>query len=71
MNLGYANGLKDAVIKIHLNNKGNLNPDKIYSIMKFSHPAFTERLDAIDDEVMVLTGEQNVNNAYKKYATMY
>ena len=71
VDLGYANSLKDAVIKIHLNNKGNLNPDWLYSIFKFSHPAFTERLDAIDKQVIKLTAESELQKAYQKYSEMF
>ncbi|OMJ20220.1 CAAX prenyl protease 1-like protein [Smittium culicis] len=45
--LGYNEHLKQGLIKIHVENKGNLNPDKLYSAYHYSHPPLVERLDAI------------------------
>lgn len=36
------------LIKIHVKNASNLNPDPLYSIMKFSHPVLVERLKALN-----------------------
>ncbi|KAH9271840.1 hypothetical protein BASA83_005942 [Batrachochytrium salamandrivorans] len=45
--LNYATDLKNGLIKIHLKNSSNLNPDKLYSIWHYSHPPLVERLSAI------------------------
>ncbi|KAI8853264.1 peptidase family M48-domain-containing protein [Chytridium lagenaria] len=45
--LGYASVLASGLIKIHLKNLGNLNPDKYYSSWHYSHPPLVERLAAI------------------------
>ncbi|PVZ96551.1 hypothetical protein BB558_007532 [Smittium angustum] len=47
--LGYGEHLVEGLIKIHLENKGNLNPDKLYSSYHYSHPPLVERLTALDD----------------------
>ncbi|OLY81034.1 CAAX prenyl protease 1-like protein [Smittium mucronatum] len=46
--LGYHEQLKQGLIKIHLENKGNLNPDSLYSAYHYSHPPLVERLNALD-----------------------
>lgn len=45
---GYAMDLKDGLIAIHVKNQANLNPDWLYALLKFDHPALVERLAAID-----------------------
>lgn len=40
-------GLCRGLIKIHINNAANLNPDPLYAALKFSHPQLTERLAAL------------------------
>ncbi|KAJ3101428.1 CAAX prenyl protease 1 [Phlyctochytrium planicorne] len=45
--LGYAKVLASGLIKIHLKNLGNVNPDKLYSAWHYSHPPLVERLTAI------------------------
>jgi STE24 endopeptidase len=45
--LGYGKELKDGLIKIHVENMGNLNPDWLYSLVHYSHPPLIERLNAI------------------------
>ncbi|PVU89046.1 hypothetical protein BB561_005580 [Smittium simulii] len=47
--LGYQEELKQGLIKIHIENKGNLNPDKVYSAYHYSHPPLVERLAALSD----------------------
>jgi len=37
-----------AVIKLHILNAGNLNPDPLYAALTFSHPQLTERLKALN-----------------------
>ncbi|OMH82179.1 CAAX prenyl protease-like protein [Zancudomyces culisetae] len=46
--LGYAKPLRDGLIKLHLENKGNVNPDPLYSAYHYSHPPLVERLNAIE-----------------------
>ncbi|KAI9105664.1 peptidase family M48-domain-containing protein [Phlyctochytrium arcticum] len=45
--LGYASLLKSALVKLQVENKGNMNPDKWYSAWHYSHPPLIERLNAI------------------------
>ena len=45
--LGFGEQLMNGLIKIHLENLGNLNPDYLYSTMNYSHPPLIERLEAI------------------------
>lgn len=47
--LGYTSTLSSALIKLHLKNLGNLNPDSLYSMWHYSHPPLVERLAAIAD----------------------
>ena len=54
-----------------MNNKGNLNPDKLYSMMKHSHPAFIQRLDAVDNQVKKISGKDDTKEAYVEYATIF
>jgi hypothetical protein len=35
-----------------VNNQANLNPDWLYALFKFDHPALIERLNAIDEIIM-------------------
>jgi len=45
--LGYAAQLRSGLIKLQLENLGNMNPDKVYSTYHYSHPPLVERLKAI------------------------
>ncbi|CAM9241298.1 unnamed protein product [Sphacelaria rigidula] len=45
--LGYAKGLKSGLVKLQLENLGNMNPDPWYSKVHYSHPPLVERLQAI------------------------
>ena len=45
--LGYGDLLQSALIKLQIENKGNMNPDCMYSAMNYSHPPLLERLSAI------------------------
>ncbi|KAI8622622.1 CAAX prenyl protease 1 [Chytriomyces sp. MP71] len=45
--LGYAENLKNGLIKLHKKNLGNLVPDSWYSAYHYSHPPLVERLTAI------------------------
>lgn len=49
--LGMGEKLKSGLIKISIENLGNLVPDKLYAYYHFSHPSIVERLRAIDDAV--------------------
>lgn len=46
--LGKAEDLKSGLIKLQIENLGNMNPDKWYSTWHYSHPPMVERLQAID-----------------------
>ena len=50
--MGYGIALRDGLIAIHVNNQANLNPDWLYALLKFDHPALVERLQAIDNEII-------------------
>jgi STE24 endopeptidase len=43
----YRTELARGLIKIHVKNAANLNPDPLYAAMTFSHPQLTERLRAL------------------------
>lgn len=45
--LGFSPQLQSGLIKIHKENKGNMNPDKWYSTYHYSHPPLLERLQAM------------------------
>ncbi|KAJ3171556.1 CAAX prenyl protease 1 [Geranomyces variabilis] len=45
--LGYTELLKAALVKLHVENKGTLNPDRWYSAWHYSHPPIVERLGAL------------------------
>jgi len=45
--LGYAPQLSSGLIKLNIENLGNMNPDKWYSTYHYSHPPMLERLKAI------------------------
>ncbi|KAJ1938496.1 zinc metalloprotease, partial [Linderina macrospora] len=47
--LGYGEQLKSGLIKLQIENKGNMNPDHLYSAYHYSHPPLVERLSALDD----------------------
>ncbi len=47
VDMGYGELLQSALVKLHVENKGNLNPDHLYSALHYSHPPLIERLDAI------------------------
>ncbi|KAJ1788801.1 zinc metalloprotease [Coemansia sp. RSA 2399] len=47
--LGFGGALASGLIKIHVENKSNLNPDPLYSTYHYSHPPLVERLNAIWD----------------------
>lgn len=48
--LGYGKQLASSLIKLQIENKGNMNPDPLYSAYHYSHPPLVERLNAINDE---------------------
>jgi STE24 endopeptidase len=45
--LGFSSDLKSALIKLHTENLGNVNPDSWYSTYHYSHPPLVERLNAM------------------------
>ncbi|KAM0672977.1 zinc metalloprotease [Gurleya vavrai] len=46
---GYGEDLKSGLIKLHVENKGNLFPDSWYSTYYHSHPTLNERIKLIDE----------------------
>jgi STE24 endopeptidase len=46
--LGHGDNLGKGLIKLQLENLGNMNPDKWYSTYHYSHPPLVERLEAIN-----------------------
>ena len=46
--LGYGEELKSALKKLSEENKSNLDPDPLYSIVNYSHPTLIERVRAIN-----------------------
>lgn len=68
--LGYGLALKDALISIHIKNSANLNPDPLFSALKYSHPPLLERNAAIDKEIRKIVGDtagEDAEIAYKKH----
>ena len=59
VDLGYGMSLRDGLIAIHVNNQANLNPDWLYALFKFDHPALIERLGAIDKIIMDIAKKEN------------
>jgi len=45
---GRGEALKNGLLQIHKENKGDLNPDEWYSWYHFSHPPLVERIRAVD-----------------------
>ena len=48
--LGYGRQLRSGLIKVQLENLGNMNPDPWYSTYHYSHPPLVERLGALDKD---------------------
>jgi len=46
--LGFRRELESSLIKIHKENKANLNPDWLYAAFYYNHPCLEERLGAIN-----------------------
>ena len=46
--LGYGEALKKALVKLSEENKSNLDPDPIYSMVNYTHPILIERVRAIN-----------------------
>jgi STE24 endopeptidase len=53
--LGYKKDLMKGLIRLHIKNKANLNPDPLYATYHFSHPELIERLKALGDYYDVIT----------------
>eukprot|EP00903_Cladosiphon_okamuranus_P011068 g10449.t1 len=49
--LGYSKGLQSGLVKLQLENLGNMNPDPWYSAFHYSHPPLVERLQAMRTDV--------------------
>eukprot|EP00752_Nemacystus_decipiens_P009392 g8395.t1 len=49
--LGYSKGLQSGLVKLQLENLGNMNPDPWYSAFHYSHPPLVERLQAMRADV--------------------
>ena len=65
--LGYGIHMKNALIAIHINNSANLNPDWLFSALKYDHPPLIERNAAIDQEICKMMGNENVEEALAAY----
>lgn len=48
--LGYEQQLKSGLVKLNIENLGNMNPDPWYSAWHHSHPTLVERLNALSSE---------------------
>jgi STE24 endopeptidase len=48
--LGFRNELASGLIKLNIENLGDMNPDSWYSTYHYSHPPLMERLRAIEDK---------------------
>lgn len=44
---GYSGEMIKALVKIHKENKSNLNPDWLYSMFNHTHPTLLQRVAAI------------------------
>ncbi|CAM9090980.1 unnamed protein product [Ectocarpus fasciculatus] len=49
--LGYSKGLQSGLVKLQLENLGNMNPDPWYSAFHYSHPPLVERLQAMRADI--------------------
>ncbi|CBJ27157.1 CaaX prenyl protease Ste24 [Ectocarpus siliculosus] len=49
--LGYSKGLQSGLVKLQLENLGNMNPDPWYSAFHYSHPPLVERLQAMRTDI--------------------
>eukprot|EP00344_Euplotes_crassus_P012657 CAMPEP_0196999184 /NCGR_PEP_ID=MMETSP1380-20130617/4415_1 /TAXON_ID=5936 /ORGANISM="Euplotes crassus, Strain CT5" /LENGTH=332 /DNA_ID=CAMNT_0042416017 /DNA_START=215 /DNA_END=1213 /DNA_ORIENTATION=+ len=56
--LGYKKELMKGLIRLHIKNKANLNPDPLYATYHFSHPELVERLRALGDFHDIITSEE-------------
>jgi len=56
--LGYKEQLMKGLIRLHIKNKANLNPDPLYATYHFSHPELVERLRALGDYYDVISIEE-------------
>ena len=53
--MGYGPYLHKGLISLFINNSGNLNPDSVYAMLKYDHPALIERLEAIEKHMEKVT----------------
>ena len=64
---GYGLSLRISLIALHVNNASNLNPDKLYAMIKFNHPALVERLQAIDEHILKIKCTLIINYQHETY----
>ncbi|RUP50100.1 peptidase family M48-domain-containing protein [Jimgerdemannia flammicorona] len=55
--LGYNAQLRSALLKLHIENRNNLNVDPLYSAWNHSHPGLVERLTALEAEDKNMTSK--------------
>ena len=66
MKLGYRKELISGLVRLHIKNKGNLNPDPLYSTYHFSHPELVERLWALNYDGEELNIDEKSENEEEK-----
>ena len=71
VDLGYAKSLKSGLVAIHVNNQANLNPDWLYALFKFDHPALVERLNAIDKHIIAIAQETSNTDSIEQALPIY
>ena len=64
---GYGPYLHSGLIAIHVNNAANLNPDWVYALLHYDHPALVERLAAIE-RYMAAVVEKKTGKAPDSFA---
>lgn len=64
---GYGPYLRSALIAIHVNNAANLNPDWLYAVIHYDHPALVERLAAIEQHMTAVV-QKKTGKAPDSYA---
>ena len=67
---GYGVSLRNQLIALHVENSANLNPDHLYALYHYSHPALIERLRYIE-EVMAIEAGCKADAPYDKVADAY
>lgn len=67
---GYGISLRNQLIALHVDNSGNLNPDPLYALYHYSHPALVERLQSIENNMALAAGVKT-DAPYDKIADAY